>query len=74
MAIMFPKLRGTLAICEMKIAATASYNAVPSILMVAPMGRTNLETLGSTPFLSSRQPIVIGSVAELRGKLRVNSS
>lgn len=25
-----------------KIAATASYNAVPSMLIVAPIGRTNL--------------------------------
>ena len=28
----------------MKIAATASYNAVPSILTVAPTGSTNLVT------------------------------
>ena len=27
----------------MKMAATASYNAVPSMLMVAPMGSTNLK-------------------------------
>ena len=29
--------------CEMKMAATASYSAVPSMLMVAPMGSTNLK-------------------------------
>jgi len=29
--------------CAMKMAATASYKAVPSMLIVAPMGRTNLE-------------------------------
>ena len=49
----------------MKMAATASYSAVPSMLMVAPMGRTNLEILGSTPFLVSRQFMVMGSEAEL---------
>lgn len=49
----------------MKIAATASYRAVPSMLMVAPIGRTNLVIRGSTLFRSSRQLIAIGSVAEL---------
>ena len=29
------------------------------------MGRTNLEIFGSTPFFSSRQFMVTGSVAEL---------
>ena len=48
----------------MKRAATASYKAVPSILIVAPMGRTNLEIRGSTPFFSSRRFIVTGKVAE----------
>ncbi len=48
----------------MKMAATASYSAVPSMLMVAPMGRTNLEIRGSTPFLFSRQSMVTGRVAE----------
>ena len=28
----------------MKIAATASYKAVPSMLMVAPIGKTNLKS------------------------------
>ena len=49
----------------MKMAATASYSAVPSMLMVAPMGRTNLEILGSTPFFCSRQFMVTGREAEL---------
>ena len=49
----------------MKIAATASYNAVPSMLIVAPMGRTNLQTLGSTLFLLSSKPMVTGRVALL---------
>ena len=30
--------------CEMKMAATASYSAVPSMLIVAPIGSTNLQT------------------------------
>lgn len=62
---MLPTLKGRASIWAMKIAATASYSAVPSMLMVAPIGKTNLDTLGSTPFLSSKQPIVIGKVAEL---------
>ena len=49
----------------MNRAVTASYRAVPSMLMVAPIGRTNLEILGSTPLFSSRQFMVMGSVAEL---------
>lgn len=48
----------------MKMAATASYNAVPSILMVAPTGITNRVTRGSMP-IWSKQLIVIGMVAEL---------
>ena len=34
------------------------------MLIVAPIGRTNLEILGSTPFLTSRLSIVTGKVAE----------
>ena len=49
----------------MNRAVTASYRAVPSMLMVAPMGRTNLEILGSTPFFCSRQFMVTGREAEL---------
>lgn len=49
----------------MKIAATASYKAVPSILMVAPIGKTNLVIRGSTLFPSSKQLIATGRVAEL---------
>lgn len=51
--------------CAMKMAATASYNAVPSMLMVAPSGSMNLVTLASTPQLSSRHLMVTGRVAEL---------
>ena len=65
----------------MKIAAIASYRAVPSMLIVAPMGRINLDyvvkkkelkyfskdlqTLGLTLFLFSRSLMVTGSVALL---------
>ena len=49
----------------MKMAATASYSAVPSMLMVAPIGRTNLEILGSTPLFTSRHLMVTGRLAEL---------
>lgn len=52
----------------MKIAAKASYKAVPSILIVAPTGSTNLVTRLSTPFISSRHLNVTGSVAELKQK------
>lgn len=48
----------------MKIAATASYKAVPSIFTVAPTGITNLVTRGSIP-ISSNVFIVTGMVAEL---------
>ena len=48
----------------MKMAATASYSAVPSMLIVAPMGITNRVMRGSRP-MSSQQPIVMGIVAEL---------
>ena len=49
----------------MKTEATVTNRAVPSMLTVAPIGRTSLATLGSTPFFSSRQWKVTGSVAEL---------
>lgn len=52
----------------MKTAATASYRAVPSMLMVAPTGSMNRVTLGSAPKLSSRFWIVMGRVAELWGE------
>ena len=47
------------------IAATASYKAVPSILIVAPRGRTKLATFFETPTFFSKQSMVIGSVAAL---------
>jgi len=51
-----------------KIAATASYKAVPSMLIVAPMGITNRETRTSILLFSSRQAIEIGKDAELENK------
>ena len=39
--------------CEMKMAATASYSAVPSMLIVAPIGSTNLQTKEKETIMSS---------------------
>jgi hypothetical protein len=55
----------------MKIAATASYSAVPSMLIVAPIGITKRTTLGSISFFSSRQLIEIGRVALLEYKCTI---
>lgn len=52
-------------IWAMKIGATASYNAVPSMLIVAPTGSTKRVTLESIFRFSSRHLKVTGSVAEL---------
>ena len=54
-----------LFICAMKMAATASYNAVPSMLIVAPIGKTKRVTRQSIPLFSSKHRNVIGSVAAL---------
>lgn len=51
--------------CAIKTAATASYSAVPSMLIVAPTGKTNRVILLSTWFFSSAQRNVTGKVAEL---------
>ena len=51
--------------CAMKTAATASYKAVPFMLMVVPNGRMKLVNFLLTPKLSSRLRIVTGSVAAL---------
>jgi len=56
----------------MKIAATASYNAVPSIFTVAPTGMTNLTTRASTLLFVSRQRIVTGIVAELLAQKKMH--
>lgn len=64
-ATAWPRLRWMSLSWAMKMAATASYKAVPSMLIVAPTGITNLVTLGSTP-KPSMVWIVIGIVAELK--------
>ena len=54
----------------MKMLATASYSAVPSMLMVAPMGATKRTTRSFTWFFCVRHSIVTGRVAELSGQQR----
>ena len=58
----------TLFTLAMNKAATASYRAVPSILIVAPTGMTNVLTRGSTWLFTSKQWRVTGMVAELKKK------
>lgn len=66
----WPGSRWTPFIWAMKMAATASYRAVPSMLMVAPTGSTKRVTLLSIPKFSSRQRKVTGSVPALEGKAK----
>lgn len=66
----WPPSKTTPFIWAIKMAATASYRAVPSMLMVAPTGRTNLVTRLSIPRLSSRQRKVTGKVPALRDRER----
>ena len=51
----------------MKIAATASYNAVPSMLIVAPMGSTNLFEIKE-----SNKSAQIGSLSLLSQSILAN--
>ena len=51
--------------CIINTAAIAWYKLVPSILIVAPTGKTNPETSLSTPKCSSTLSIVTGNVAAL---------
>lgn len=53
-ATTFPNDNGIPRNCAMKIAATASYSAVPSIFIVAPMGNINREIFELTLFFSSK--------------------
>lgn len=53
-------------IWAIKMAATASYSAVPSMLMVAPIGSTKRVTRLSIFRFSSRQRKVTGNVPALR--------
>ena len=50
--------------CAMKMAAAASYNAVPSMLIVDPSGMTNSVDRFDTPALVMAHSIVTGSVAD----------
>ena len=56
--MMSAALKGMSLSCAIKMAATASYRAVPSMLMVAPTGSTNRVTRGSIPRPSSRHFVV----------------
>ena len=61
-----PMLNGCPTAWAMNTAATASYSAVPSIFIVAPIGRTKRVTRLSTWLFSSKQRNVTGKVAALR--------
>lgn len=61
-------------IWAIKMAATASYRAVPSMLMVAPTGSTKRVTLLSMARFSSRQRKVTGRVPALKGAKKETSS
>lgn len=63
-ATTFPKDNGMPRSCAIKIEETASYNAVPSILIVAPIGIMNLATFELTLFFSSKHCMLTGSDAE----------
>lgn len=52
-ATTFPRDKWYPRNCAIKMAATASYNAVPSMLMVAPIGSMKREICGFTLFFSS---------------------
>ncbi len=61
-----PKFKSMSLTCAMKMAARASYRAVPSMFMVAPTGSTKRVIRLSTWLFSSRHLKVMGRVAELR--------
>lgn len=63
-----PKSKSYSLTWAIKMAATASYRAVPSMLMVAPTGSTKRAICLSTPQFSRRHFMVIGNVAELQRK------
>lgn len=69
MVTSWPKSRSYSLTWAMKIAATASYRAVPSMLMVAPTGNTKRAICRSTPQFSRRHFMVIGNVAELHAEV-----
>lgn len=55
----------------MNNAPIVSYNAIPSILIVAPIGAINWDTFGLTPILL-RHFIVIGTVAVLKNYFAIS--
>lgn len=60
-----PKLKDIFSRFAINITTTAKYNALPSMLQVAPIGNENCATLRSTLLFSVTQRIVTGKVAEL---------
>lgn len=70
MVMIWPKFISILLTWAMKMAASASYRAVPSMLMVAPTGSTKRVIRLSILLFSSRHLKVTGRVAEL-GRKRV---
>ena len=60
-----PRLNGIPYACATKRAQTPWYSAVPSMLIVAPRGRTNDEIFSEIPMFSLAQRMLMGSVAEL---------
>ena len=57
-------------IWAMNIEATVTNKAVPSMLTVAPIGKTNFEILGSTWFFSDIHLNVMGNAAALKIQYR----
>lgn len=62
---MLPIVSSIPRICDMNIAATASYKAVPSMFMAEPIGSMNFATFSSTSLFSIIHFSVIGKDAEL---------
>lgn len=65
MVMIWPKFISMLLTWAMKMAARASYRAVPSMLMVAPTGSTKRVIRLSILLFSSKHLKVTGRVAEL---------
>lgn len=66
MVMIWPKFISILLTWAIKMAASASYRAVPSMFIVAPTGSTKRVIRLSILLFSSRHLKVTGSVAELR--------
>ena len=61
----FEIVKSTICICAKKTTATAWYKLVPSILTVAPIGKTKFEIFFGIDKLLFTQSIVTGNVAAL---------